>query len=350
MFSKSVYQFITSSIFTQPHIKFWKSPFKIKRSISVPSDKFFDNFFNRSRRLTLKYCNVFLLLKTPFGLLTGLFNNLQVVTTINYYNVSSLHTLQTLLTIIYSLCPQWSSRINHAGVTQASVNYTLPISLYYSTHKVLKTHNKSSFSAFSVIAHYHIKSSYPAFGSSFRVHNSLLVTTSHTLFGGSWSQTNFTYYSAGFLYRCLLPVSTAVSRVTSQWEELPRHRGEGGRSVDWPLTVAAAALVTSPLVGEGVPCIAQIRHNIFQFICYPFDTMWSSYSYRREVSKEYMELYIHFAMHHRYNFTLPSLSNVTWQWMCDYLVFVNIVTRVRRYSRYLSHLAALWASFPVVAH
>jgi hypothetical protein len=57
-------------------------------------------------------------------------------------------------------------------------------------------------------------------------------------------------------------VSTAVSRVTSQWEALPRHCGGGEeRSVDLPVTVAAAALVTSPLAGEGMPCIARIRHN-----------------------------------------------------------------------------------------
>jgi hypothetical protein len=61
-------------------------------------------------------------------------------------------------------------------------------------------------------------------------------------------------------------VSTAISRVTSQWEAVPRYRGEGNeRSVDLPVTVAAAALVTSPLAGEGMSCIARIRHNIFHF-------------------------------------------------------------------------------------
>jgi hypothetical protein len=64
----------------------------------------------------------------------------------------------------------------------------------------------------------------------------------------------------------------------SQWEALPRHRGGGGRSVDWPVTVAAAALLrhrwgggrsvawpvivaAAPLAREGMSCIAQIRHN-----------------------------------------------------------------------------------------
>jgi hypothetical protein len=49
------------------------------------------------------YCNVFFLLKPPFGLLTGLFNNLPVVTTIDYYKVTGLHTLQTLLTNLFTL-------------------------------------------------------------------------------------------------------------------------------------------------------------------------------------------------------------------------------------------------------
>jgi hypothetical protein len=54
-----------------------------------------------------------------------------------------------------------------------------------------------------------------------------------------------------------------VSRVMSQWEAPPRHRGgEEEWSVDLPVTVAAAALVKSPLVGEGADCIVQIRHSI----------------------------------------------------------------------------------------
>jgi hypothetical protein len=78
-------------------------------------------------------------------------------------------------------------------------------------------------------------------------------------------------------------VLPALSLVTSQRDALPRHRGgggvltgllrhsgkrchvtavEGGRSVDCSVTIAAAALVTSLLAEEGVPCIAQIRHNI----------------------------------------------------------------------------------------
>jgi hypothetical protein len=39
--------------------------------------------------------------------------------------------------------------------------------------------------------------------------------------------------------------------------------GIGEWGVDLPVTVATAALVPSPLVGEGAVCIAQIRHNIY---------------------------------------------------------------------------------------
>jgi hypothetical protein len=67
---------------------------------------------------------------------------------------------------------------------------------------------------------------------------------------------------------CLLPVARVNSGVAcyvivGSGATSPRWRGGEGRSVDLPVTVAAAALVTSPLVGEGMPCIAQIRHNIF---------------------------------------------------------------------------------------
>jgi hypothetical protein len=90
----------------------------------------------------------------------------------------------------------------------------------------LKSHSKSSLAEFSIIAHYHIKSSYHAFGSSFRVHYSLLVA--HSLRWLSITdcltpdhKLNLTYCSAGFLYRRLLPVM-------SQWEVPPRHRVGGG--------------------------------------------------------------------------------------------------------------------------
>jgi hypothetical protein len=39
----------------------------------------------------------------PFGLLIGLFNNLPTVTTIIYNTVAGFHTLQTLLTNLFTL-------------------------------------------------------------------------------------------------------------------------------------------------------------------------------------------------------------------------------------------------------
>jgi hypothetical protein len=39
---------------------------------------------------------------------------------------------------------------------QVSLNYTLPMYLYYGIHKVLKSHSKSSLAKFSIIAHYKI--------------------------------------------------------------------------------------------------------------------------------------------------------------------------------------------------
>jgi hypothetical protein len=44
-------------------------------------------------------------LKMGFGLVIGFFNNLQVVTTINYYTIAALHNLQSLHTNLFkSIC------------------------------------------------------------------------------------------------------------------------------------------------------------------------------------------------------------------------------------------------------
>jgi hypothetical protein len=57
------------------------------------------HFFNHVS-IYLKGIVTCLATEDSVGLLTGLFNNLPIVTTINYYTVTGLHTLQTLLTII----------------------------------------------------------------------------------------------------------------------------------------------------------------------------------------------------------------------------------------------------------
>jgi hypothetical protein len=41
------------------------------------------------------YCHVYGWLKTAFGLVIGFINNLQVVTTVNYYNITDFHTFQS---------------------------------------------------------------------------------------------------------------------------------------------------------------------------------------------------------------------------------------------------------------
>jgi hypothetical protein len=78
-------------------------------------------------------------LKTGFGLVIGFINHLRVVTTNNYYTITDLHTTKhsTLLSSIYL---HKSSRIYNT----VSLNHTLPISLSYSTHKIFKSHVKSS--------------------------------------------------------------------------------------------------------------------------------------------------------------------------------------------------------------
>jgi hypothetical protein len=104
------------------------------------------------------------------------------------------------------------------------------------------------------------------FSSSFRVHYSLLVAHSlrWLLIADSlrnWFRphcvilnhrlTSHTappdFYTVAY---CLLSESTAVSRVMSQWEVLPRHRGGGrGGVLTGPITVVAAALVCYVIAG-----------------------------------------------------------------------------------------------------
>jgi hypothetical protein len=54
-------------------------------------------------------------------------------------------------------------------------------------------------------------------------------------------------------YTVPLSCVTAVSSVTSQWEVLLRHRGGGGQSVNWPVTIAAAMLLHHHWRGRGCP-------------------------------------------------------------------------------------------------
>jgi hypothetical protein len=76
-------------------------------------------------------------------LVIGFINNLQVVTTINYY-LLLLYTIYNHSTLISSVYLHLSSWIYNTGTIKVSLNHTLPISLHNSTHKVFKSHVKSS--------------------------------------------------------------------------------------------------------------------------------------------------------------------------------------------------------------
>jgi hypothetical protein len=73
----------------------------------------------------------------------------QVVDTAKYNTVTDFHTRNhsTLVYSVYfhlsSLSVSWQ-RIYNTGTIKVSLNHTLPISLYYSTHKFFKSYVKSS--------------------------------------------------------------------------------------------------------------------------------------------------------------------------------------------------------------
>jgi hypothetical protein len=73
----------------------------------------------------------------------------KVVTTTEYNTVTDFHTTKhsTLIFTVYfhksSLSVSWQ-RIYNTGTIKVSLNHTLPISLYYSTHEVFKSHVNSS--------------------------------------------------------------------------------------------------------------------------------------------------------------------------------------------------------------
>jgi hypothetical protein len=77
-----------------------------------------------------KYCHVYQWLKTGFGLVIEFINNLRVVITNNYYTIADLHNLESLHTNLLSLFPLVFI------VRSLALNYTLPISMYYSTCNV----------------------------------------------------------------------------------------------------------------------------------------------------------------------------------------------------------------------
>jgi hypothetical protein len=76
-------------------------------------------------------------------------NHLQAVTVINYHTIIDLHNLQLFHTNLLNLFPlafpiRFLVMIYNTGTIKVSLNHALPISLCYSTHKVFKSHIKSS--------------------------------------------------------------------------------------------------------------------------------------------------------------------------------------------------------------
>jgi hypothetical protein len=84
--------------------------------------------------------------ETGFGLVFGFINRLQVVTTITYNTVLDLHNLHynllSLFPLVFTI--RFLATDLNTGILQVWLHHTLPISLYYSTHKVFKSHVKSS--------------------------------------------------------------------------------------------------------------------------------------------------------------------------------------------------------------
>jgi hypothetical protein len=88
-------------------------------------------------------------LNTGFGLVIGFINQLQVAPTINYYNILDLHNLQSLHANLLGMFPLFftirflATDLNTRTI-EVSLNYTLPISMYYSTCDVTPQSSKYS--------------------------------------------------------------------------------------------------------------------------------------------------------------------------------------------------------------
>jgi hypothetical protein len=63
--------------------------------------------------VTETYCNVFRSTGTPFGLVIGFMNNLQVLTTINYNTVTHLQSLHSNLFTLSAAVFTYSVSLNH---------------------------------------------------------------------------------------------------------------------------------------------------------------------------------------------------------------------------------------------
>jgi hypothetical protein len=71
-----------------------------------------------------EYCHVSQSLKTGFGFVIGFINNLQVITTINYYTIAALHNLQSLHTNLFSLSALVFTDLQHRNYNSLTESHT----------------------------------------------------------------------------------------------------------------------------------------------------------------------------------------------------------------------------------
>jgi hypothetical protein len=163
--------------------------------------------------------------------------------------LSSLHILITRE--LYKSCWTTHSQCNCTTVLRRSWSHI--ISLHLLSSQLSST----------------IKSSNQVFGSSFRVHYSLFVTTSHTLSSVALHHRLTSPTAPPAFYTvacCLLPVACVNSGVACY--VTVGSAGVGGWGVDLPVTVAAAALFCYVIAGgrRGVLHSA----NTSQYVCMYF--------------------------------------------------------------------------------
>jgi hypothetical protein len=86
-------------------------------------------------------------------LVIGLFNNLQLGTTINYNTVAGLHTLQTLHYNLFTLSSVVFTYLQRGSYPSLTESHT-PNVIVLQNSQVLKSHSRSPHGGFSVIVHY----------------------------------------------------------------------------------------------------------------------------------------------------------------------------------------------------
>jgi hypothetical protein len=86
------------------------------------------------------YCRVSQWLRPGFRLVIGVINNLQVITTINYYIIAALHNVKSLHANLFSVSVLVFTGLN-TGTIIVSLNHTLQI---LHINNIFRSHIKSS--------------------------------------------------------------------------------------------------------------------------------------------------------------------------------------------------------------